>query len=164
MDSTDQQEYDELYNENEADDENKYEEEDPELEEMKRRVQEMEDEHDKLSKMQQQVEKQITSASDSIDENSIYVGQVEYQATPEELRAHFAPCGTINRVTILCDQKTGHPKGFAYVEFADKASVDNALKLDDTPFKGRQLKVLPKRQNVPVTVRAPMRGRGRGRG
>ena len=31
---------------------------------------------------------------------------------------------------------------FAYVEFADKLSVDNALKLDDTPFKGRQLKVI----------------------
>lgn len=30
---------------------------------------------------------------------------------------------------------------FAYVEFVDKESVDNALKLDDTPFKGRQLKV-----------------------
>ena len=40
-----------------------------------------------------------------------YVGQVDYEATPEELRAHFAACGTINRVTILCDKFTGHPKG-----------------------------------------------------
>ena len=46
-------------------------EDDPELEEMKRRVREMEDEHDKLSKMQQQVERQITTAADSIDENSM---------------------------------------------------------------------------------------------
>lgn len=163
MDTTDQQEYDELYNENDGQDEN-LGDEDPELEEMKRRVQEMEDEHDKLSKLQQQVERQITTAADSIDENSIYVGQVDYEATPEDLRAHFAPCGTINRVTILCDKFSGHPKGFAYVEFADKASVDNALKLDETPFKGRQLKVLPKRQNAPAFVRAPSsRGRGRGR-
>ena len=40
-----------------------------------------------------------------------YVGQVDYEATPEELRAHFAGCGTINRITILCDKFTGHPKG-----------------------------------------------------
>ena len=46
-------------------------EEDPELEDMKRRVQEMEDEQDKLTKLQQQVEKQINSAADSIDENSV---------------------------------------------------------------------------------------------
>ena len=35
---------------------------------------------------------------------------------------------------------------FAYIEFVDKSSVENALKLDDTTFLGRQLKVLPKRQ------------------
>ncbi|RYH29778.1 hypothetical protein EON65_07325 [archaeon] len=40
-----------------------------------------------------------------------YVGQVDYQATPEELQAHFAPCGTINRVTIICDKITGQAKG-----------------------------------------------------
>ena len=40
-----------------------------------------------------------------------YVGQVDYEATPEELRAHFAPCGTLNRITIVCDKISGHPKG-----------------------------------------------------
>lgn len=52
-------------------------EEDPELEEMKRRVQEMEDEQEKLNKLQQQVEKQINSTADSIDENSVYALIVE---------------------------------------------------------------------------------------
>ncbi len=47
----------------------------------------------------------------------MYVGQVEYSATPEELLAHFEPCGTVERVTIVCDKFTGHPKGFAYLEF-----------------------------------------------
>lgn len=37
--------------------------------------------------------------------------QVDYGATPEEIQAHFQACGTINRVTILCDKFTGHPKG-----------------------------------------------------
>ena len=37
--------------------------------------------------------------------------QVDYSATPEEIQGHFQACGTINRVTILCDKFTGHPKG-----------------------------------------------------
>lgn len=48
---------------------------------------------------------------------SIYVGQVDYSATPEELVSHFGACGTIERVTIMCDKFTGQPKGFAYLEF-----------------------------------------------
>ena len=42
---------------------------------------------------------------------SIYVGQVDYNATPEELLAHFGACGTVERVTIVCDKMTGRPKG-----------------------------------------------------
>jgi polyadenylate-binding protein 2 len=37
--------------------------------------------------------------------------QVDYGASPEEIQSHFQSCGTINRVTILCDKFTGHPKG-----------------------------------------------------
>lgn len=57
---------------------------------------------------------------------------------------------------------------FAYVEFYDKASVENALRLDESTFLGRQIKVLPKRHNVPIRAgrgRGSLRGRGgRGRG
>jgi RNA recognition motif. (a.k.a. RRM, RBD, or RNP domain) len=42
----------------------------------------------------------------------LIVVQVDYGATPEELQAHFQSCGTINRITILCDKFTGHPKGY----------------------------------------------------
>ena len=42
---------------------------------------------------------------------SSYVGQVDYAASPEELQAHFAPCGEVSRVTIMCDKMTGQPKG-----------------------------------------------------
>ncbi len=37
--------------------------------------------------------------------------QVDYSTTPEELQEFFSACGTVNRVTILCDKFTGHPKG-----------------------------------------------------
>jgi polyadenylate-binding protein 2 len=59
----------------------------------------------------------VSAAAPTRDGFSIYVGQVEYSATPEELLAHFEPCGIVERVTICCDKFTGQPKGFAYLEF-----------------------------------------------
>lgn len=78
--------------------------------------------------------------------NISYVGQVDYDATPDELQSHFEACGTINRVTILCDKFSGRPKGYAYIEFADKDGSENALALDNSLFKGRNLKVRSKRR------------------
>eukprot|EP01031_Cornospumella_fuschlensis_P037861 gene37861-45993_t len=149
------------YNDEEYNDQDAQEgQEDLDPDAIQKRVQEMENELHKLTSMQEQVSGQLSSTADKVDETSIYVGQVDYQATPEELQAHFAPCGTINRVTIICDKFSGQPKGFAYIEFAEKDSVEKALQLDDSTFKGRQLKVLPKRHNVPVQ----RGGRGGGRG
>ena len=45
------------------------------------------------------------------DRRSVYVGNVDYSSTAKELEQHFRGCGTINRVTILCDKFTGNPKG-----------------------------------------------------
>ncbi|KAL2919497.1 hypothetical protein HK105_201144 [Polyrhizophydium stewartii] len=126
---------------------------DEEIEAMKRRVQEMEEEAAKLKEMQAEVEKEMTGQAavgdrEEADVRSIYIGNVDYSSTPEEIQAHFQSCGTINRVTILCDKWTGHPKGFAYLEFADAASVNNAMVLSDSMFKGRLIKVTPKRTNI----------------
>ncbi|KAG8776457.1 cytoplasmic RNA-binding protein [Serendipita sp. 397] len=96
------------------------------------------------------------------DGRSIYVGNVDYGATPEEIQAHFASCGTINRVTILLDKFTGHPKGYAYVEFTQPAHVEAALVLNESLFRGRLIKVTAKRTNVPAFMRGVTRGRGRG--
>ncbi|XP_043540865.1 polyadenylate-binding protein 2, partial [Chiloscyllium plagiosum] len=127
--------------------------EDPELEAIKARVREMEEEAEKLKELQNEVEKQMNMSPPpsgpvimSIEERmeadarSIYVGNVDYGATAEELEAHFHGCGSVNRVTILCDKYTGHPKGFAYIEFSDKESVRTAMALDDSLFRGRQIK------------------------
>eukprot|EP00593_Proboscia_inermis_P010753 CAMPEP_0171322262 /NCGR_PEP_ID=MMETSP0816-20121228/114849_1 /TAXON_ID=420281 /ORGANISM="Proboscia inermis, Strain CCAP1064/1" /LENGTH=242 /DNA_ID=CAMNT_0011820697 /DNA_START=774 /DNA_END=1503 /DNA_ORIENTATION=+ len=75
------------------------------------------------------------------DSQSIYVGQVEYSATPEELLAHFEACGVVERVTIVCDKMSGRPKGFAYLEFQTEEAVANAIKLDGSTFKDRTLVV-----------------------
>lgn len=138
--------------------------EDTELELMRQKVKEMEQEAAKLKEMQTQMEKDMGGAEvphDASDSRSVYVGNVDYSASPDDLRSHFQSCGTINRITILCDKYTGHPKGFAYVEFAEENSVANAMALNDSLFKGRLIKVMSKRTNVPGFNRG--RGRGRGR-
>ena len=124
----------------------------------------MEEEAEKLKELQNEVEKQmnmsplpgnagpvIMSIEEKMeaDARSIYVGNVDYGATAEELEAHFHGCGSVNRVTILCDKFSGHPKGFAYIEFSDKESVRTSLALDESLFRGRQIKVIPKRTNRP---------------
>jgi len=99
---------------------------------------------------------------EDVDSRSIYVGNVDYAATPEDIQAHFASCGTINRVTILLDKFTGHPKGYAYVEFASPSHVEAALVLHESLFHGRLIKVTAKRTNVPSFMRGGPRGRSRG--
>lgn len=82
---------------------------------MKRRVAEMEEEAKKLREMQSSLDQQSADLADdkeSIDARSIFVGNVDYSASPEEIQAHFESCGSINRVTILLDKFTGQPKGY----------------------------------------------------
>ncbi|KAF9422429.1 cytoplasmic RNA-binding protein [Podila epigama] len=137
---------------------------DEEIEAMKQRVKEMEAEAAKLREMQAQAEKDMNMVEEdkeAVDARSVYVGNVDWGSTPEEIQAHFQSCGTINRITILCDKWTGQPKGYAYVEFADSSSVVNAMVLNESLFRARLIKVTPKRTNVPGMA---ARGRGRGRG
>lgn len=53
-----------------------------------------------------------------VDDRSVFVNNVDYSVTPAQLEAHFNSCGMVNRVTILCDKFTGHPKGCAGRAFA----------------------------------------------
>lgn len=83
---------------------------------MKKRVAEMESEAAKLREMQATLEEQqenLREDRETIDARSVFVGNVDYGASPEEIQAHFQSCGSINRVTILLDKYTGHPKGYA---------------------------------------------------
>ncbi|KAK9459421.1 uncharacterized protein V1516DRAFT_679867 [Lipomyces oligophaga] len=137
------------------------------IEAMKARVAEMEAEAAMLKEMQENLDKEgqeLKEDKEDIDARSVYVGNVDYESTPEELQSHFQSCGSINRVTILLDKFTGHPKGYAYVEFAEPSFVANALVLNESLFRGRNLKVVPKRTNVPGMSARRGRGRGRGRG
>lgn len=101
-----------------------------------------------------------------VDTRSVYVGNVDYGTQAEELGRYFRSCGVVNRVTILCDEFTKRPKGFAYVEFLEKESVERALCMDSSEYRGRIIQVLAKRTNKPgiSTTNRPVRGFGiRGR-
>lgn len=87
-----------------------------EIQAMKKRVQEMEAEAARLHELQDgdgapPREHGMRENKEDIDARSVFVGNVDYGASPEEIQAHFQSCGSINRVTILLDKFTGHPKG-----------------------------------------------------
>jgi len=137
---------------------------DLEIEEMQKKVQEMEEEAEKLKKLTDAVEETDEGIDrEEIDKRSVYVGNVDYGSTPEELQEHFKSCGQINRITILVDKFSGSPKGFAYIEFADEQSVQNSLLLNGSLFRGRQLKVIQKRTNVPGWNYKGKGGKGKGK-
>eukprot|EP00771_Trimastix_marina_P003462 gnl/Trimastix_PCT/473.p1 GENE.gnl/Trimastix_PCT/473~~gnl/Trimastix_PCT/473.p1 ORF type:complete len:183 (+),score=9.32 gnl/Trimastix_PCT/473:78-626(+) len=117
------------------------------IEQMKKQVQAMEEENAKLQQLQTHLDSDNPQAE--ADSRSVYVGNVDYGSTPEDLQAHFQSCGVMKRVTILVNKYTGYPKGCAYIEFMDKEGAKNALALTDSTFRNREIKVLPKRTNLP---------------
>ena len=101
---------------------------------MKRRVAEMEAEAAKLREMQASLDQNERNDQredkEDIDARSIFVGNVDYGASPEEIQAHFQSCGSINRVTILLDKFTGHPKGYVVYRYCLDAPKALALSMD----------------------------------
>ncbi|XP_073145421.1 polyadenylate-binding protein 2-like isoform X2 [Henckelia pumila] len=129
------------------------------LDDMKQRLKEMEDEAAALREMQSKVEQEMGAVQDpataagqankeEVDSRSVFVGNVDYACSPEDVQQHFQSCGTVNRVTIRTN-KFGQPKGYAYVEFLESEAVEQAILLNESELHGRQLKVSAKRTNVP---------------
>jgi len=69
----------------------------------------------------------------------LYVGNLPYTVTEEQLRELFAPHGEVVAVSVVMDRETNRPRGFAFVEMADAAAAIKAL--DGMDFGGRNLKV-----------------------
>ena len=73
---------------------------------------------------------------------NIYVGQLPYSATADDLRAKFAEFGEIASLNLITDKFSGQSKGFAFVEMPNNAEADKAIKaLNKTMFQGREIKV-----------------------
>ncbi|KAG0323757.1 Nucleolar protein 12 [Dissophora globulifera] len=73
---------------------------------------------------------------------SVFVGNLNFDAQEEDLWNFFKDSGDIENVRIIRDRKTNLGKGFAYVQFQDRASVDVALRLHDTKMGTRKLRVV----------------------
>jgi RNA recognition motif-containing protein len=58
---------------------------------------------------------------------NIYVGNLDYNVTEQELRTAFEAYGQVDNVTILRDRDTGQPRGFAFVEMANDEEADKAI-------------------------------------
>jgi len=72
----------------------------------------------------------------------LYVGNLPYQTTEEDLQALFAAAGDVAGVNIVRDRATGQARGFAFVEMADTDGAQRAIsELDRRDFGGRSLTV-----------------------
>ena len=73
---------------------------------------------------------------------NIFVGNLSYQTTQDDLHAAFAAFGTVERVNVITDRDTGQPRGFAFVEMSDRNEAERAINsLNGTDMNGRTLNV-----------------------
>lgn len=73
---------------------------------------------------------------------SIYVGNLSFDATQDQITEVFAEYGTVNRVSMPTDRETGRPRGFAFVEMESEDQETAAIDaLDGAEWMGRDLKV-----------------------
>jgi cold-inducible RNA-binding protein len=87
----------------------------------------------------------------------LYVGNIPFQATDSDLRAFFERAGiAVDNLTLMRDRITGEPRGFGFVEIADRAAAERAVQTcNGVDFMGRPLVV---NEAKPM---APGAGRGR---
>jgi cold-inducible RNA-binding protein len=72
----------------------------------------------------------------------LFIGNLPYSATEADLRAHFASVAEPSHVVMPVDRETGRPRGFAFVEFVERANAEAVIrKFDAQPFQGRNLAV-----------------------
>jgi RNA recognition motif-containing protein len=73
---------------------------------------------------------------------NIFVGNLSYQTTQDDLHSAFAAYGGVERVSIVTDRDTGQPRGFAFVEMSDAQAAQTAIsQLNGADLHGRALNV-----------------------
>ena len=90
---------------------------------------------------------------------NIYVGNLSYNVTGEELKAAFAAYGEVSSANIIMDKNSGQSKGFAFVEMPVDAQAEEAIEaLNETPLSGRNMRInqaRPKEDRPERTERRP---------
>jgi RNA recognition motif-containing protein len=97
-------------------------------------------------------------------ESKLYVGNLPYNITEDELRTLFAQAGEVKEVAVITDRATGRSKGFGFVEMTTQAEAEKAIQLlNDHDMGGRPLKVSMARPREERSSTGP-RSRGGRRG
>jgi len=93
----------------------------------------------------------------------LFIGNLPYGASEADLRAHFAPVAEPSHIVMPVDRETGRPRGFAFVEFAERDVAERVIdKFNAQPFMGRNLAVSEARarEDRPPGPRPPGGGYG----
>jgi RNA recognition motif-containing protein len=89
----------------------------------------------------------------------LFIGNLPYSASEADLRAHFAALAEPSHVVMPVDRETGRPRGFAFVEFTERAVAEEVIrKFDAQPFQGRNLAVSEARAREDRGPRPPGAG------
>lgn len=88
---------------------------------------------------------------------SIYVGNLPFSATEEDIRKLFSPYGTVHAVKLVSDRETGKPRGFGFVDMDDSAAASAISALNGKEVGGRSLRINEARERE----RAPRQERNR---
>ena len=89
----------------------------------------------------------------------LFIGNLPYAASEAELREHLSSVGEPTQIVLPVDRETGRPRGFAFVDYADRAVAEAAIsKYDQQPFKGRPLAVSEARPREERPAGAPRPG------
>ena len=95
----------------------------------------------------------------------LYVGNLPYSASEEDLSTKFATCGTVESAKLIIDRDTGRSKGFGFVEMASDAEARAVIdSFDGTDYDGRPMKVNEARPQEKRSGGGGPGGRGRGGG
>ncbi len=84
---------------------------------------------------------------------SLYVGNLPWSASEEEIQAAFVEFGEVQSVKLVTDRETGRTRGFAFVEMEDQAALAAIEALDGTSFGGRTLRVNEAKPREPRPAR-----------
>jgi RNA recognition motif-containing protein len=100
--------------------------------------------------------------SDSV--TKLYVGNLPFSATEDQVRALFATHGTVDKVSLVNDRETGRPRGFGFVEMPNADATRAMQALDGKDFGGRPLKVNEAQERERGAPRGNFGGGGGGGG
>lgn len=74
--------------------------------------------------------------------NKLYVGNLSFRVTSEDLQEHFGAAGAVESANVVFDRETGRSRGFGFVEMADEDSANNAIaQFNGQEYDGRNIVV-----------------------